>query len=64
MKNKLESEEIIKLKLVLDPEKELFNTKKDLFLYGLTRDMYFDFNPFNDNQYLVGTEESKINLYS
>lgn len=64
MKNKLEPEEMIKLKLVLDPEKELSDAKKDSFLYGLAGGMCFDFNPFNDNQFLVGTEEGKIHLCS
>lgn len=64
MKNKLEPEEVLKLKLVLDPEKELVDNKKESFLYGLAGGMCFDFNPFNDHQFLVGTEEGKIHLCS
>lgn len=64
MKNKLEPEEVLKLKLVLDQEKELADNKKESFLYGLAGGMCFDFNPFNDHQFLVGTEEGKIHLCS
>jgi dynein intermediate chain 1 len=64
MKNKLEPEEVLKLKLVLDQEKELLDNKKESFLYGLAGGMCFDFNPFNDDQFLVGTEEGKIHLCS
>ncbi|CAI2360651.1 unnamed protein product [Moneuplotes crassus] len=64
MKNKLEPEEVLKLKLVLDQEKELVDNKKESFMYGLAGGMCFDFNPFNDDQFLVGTEEGKIHLCS
>jgi dynein intermediate chain 1 len=64
MKNKLEPEEVLKLKLVLDQDKELVDNKKESFLYGLAGGMCFDFNPFNDHQFLVGTEEGKIHLCS
>lgn len=64
MKNKLEAEEVIKLKLVIDHEKELVENKKEAFLYGLAGGMCFDFNKFNDNYFLVGTEEGKIHLCS
>lgn len=64
MKNKLEPEEVLKLKLVLDQEKELLDNKKESFLYGLAGGMCFDFNPFNNDQFLVGTEEGKIHLCS
>lgn len=64
MKNKLEPEEVLKLKLVLDQDKELGDNKKESFLYGLAGGMCFDFNPFNDQQFLVGTEEGKIHLCS
>jgi hypothetical protein len=46
MKNKLEPEEVIKLKLVIDPDKELVENKKEAFLYGLAGGMCFDFNHF------------------
>ena len=64
MKNKLEPEEVIKLKLVVDQEKELAENKKDAFMYGLAGGMCFDFNKFNEHLFLVGTEEGKIHLCS
>ena len=64
MKNKLEPEEVIKLKLVIDQDKELVENKKEAFLYGLAGGMCFDFNKFNDHLFLVGTEEGKIHLCS
>jgi dynein intermediate chain 1 len=64
MKNKLEPEEVVKLKLVVDNEKELSENKKEAFLYGLAGGMCFDFNKFNDSLFLVGTEEGKIHLCS
>lgn len=64
MKNKLEPEEVLKLKLVVDQDKEFVDNKKETFLYGLAGGMCFDFNPFNDHQFLVGTEEGKIHLCS
>ena len=66
MKNKLEPEEVMKLKLVLDQDKELVENKKESFLYGLAGGMCFDFNPHegHTNLFLVGTEEGKIHLCS
>lgn len=64
MKNKLEAEEVIKLKLVIDQEKELLENKKEAFLYGLAGGMCFDFNRFQTHLFLVGTEEGKIHLCS
>lgn len=66
MKNKLEAEEVIKLKLVIDQDKELANDKKEAFLYGLAGGMCFDFNKQSDKShlFLVGTEEGKIHLCS
>ncbi len=64
MKNKLEAEEVIKLKLVIDQDKELVENKKEAFLYGLAGGMCFDFNQINPNLFLVGTEEGKIHLCS
>ena len=64
MKNKLEPEEVIKLKLVADSDKELAENKKEAFQYGLAGGMCFDFNKFNEALYLVGTEEGKIHLCS
>lgn len=63
MKNKLEAEEIVKLKLVVDQDKELDN-KKEAFLYGLAGGMCFDFNKTYENLFLVGTEEGYIHLCS
>ena len=64
MKNKLEAEEVIKLKLVVDQDKDLVENKKEAFLYGLAGGMCFDFNKFQDHLFLVGTEEGKIHLCS
>jgi dynein intermediate chain 1 len=64
MKNKLEPEEVIKLKLVNDTEKELSENKKEAFMFGLAGGMCFDFNKFNESLFLVGTEEGKIHLCS
>lgn len=64
MKNKLEPEEVIKLRLVQEQDKELSDSKKDAFVYGLAGGMCFDFNKFNDQLFLVGTEEGKIHLCS
>jgi dynein intermediate chain 1 len=64
MKNKLEAEEVIKLKLVVDQDKELQDNKKEAFTYGLAGGMCFDFNPYHDSEFLVGTEEGKIHLCS
>lgn len=66
MKNNLEAEEVIKLKLVVDQDKELLDTKKEAFLYGLAGGMCFDFNPHagSEHLFLVGTEEGQIHLCS
>jgi dynein intermediate chain 1, axonemal len=63
MKNKLEAEELIKLKLVQDTKDES-ESKKEAFLYGLAGGMCFDFNPFKEHLFLVGTEEGMIHLCS
>ena len=64
MKNKLEAEEVVKMKLMLDQDKELGEGKKEQFLYGLAGDMCFDFSPHLENLFLVGTEEGYIHLCS
>lgn len=64
MKNKLEAEEVVKLKLVIDESKGLTDNKKEAFLYGLAGGMCFDFNNYQTNLFLVGTEEGKIHLCS
>ena len=46
MKNKLEPEEIVKLKLVVAKDKELADSKKEQFVYGLAGGMCFDFNKY------------------
>ena len=63
MKNKLEAEEVIKLKLVSD-NNGLSDNKKEAFVYGLAGGMCFDFNIHQDHLFLVGTEEGKIHLCS
>lgn len=64
MKNKLEAEEVIKLRLVVDENKGLNENKKETFLYGLAGGMCFDFNMFDTHLFIVGTEEGKIHLCS
>lgn len=64
MKNKLEAEEVIKLKLVQDTEKDQMDGKKEVAIYGLAGGMCFDFNPFKEHLFLVGTEEGMIHLCS
>lgn len=64
MKNKLEAEEVVKLKLVIDDQKGLVENKKEAFQYGLAGGMCFDFNQSQDHLFLVGTEEGKIHLCS
>jgi dynein intermediate chain 1 len=64
MKNKLEAEEVIKLKLVQDTEKDQIDGKKEAAIYGLAGGMCFDFNPFKEHLFLVGTEEGMIHLCS
>eukprot|EP01017_Pseudomicrothorax_dubius_P047722 TRINITY_DN8604_c0_g1_i1.p1 TRINITY_DN8604_c0_g1~~TRINITY_DN8604_c0_g1_i1.p1 ORF type:complete len:708 (-),score=198.52 TRINITY_DN8604_c0_g1_i1:143-2266(-) len=55
MKNKLEPEDIMKLKLVADTHGEDGGN-----LIGLACGLCFDFNKFEPNTFLVGTEEGKI----
>jgi dynein intermediate chain 1, axonemal len=64
MKNKLEAEEVVKLTLMVDHEKELNQEKKEQFQYGLAGGMCFDFSPHLENLFLVGTEEGYIHLCS
>lgn len=64
MKNKLEAEEVIKLRLVIDENKGLAENKKETFMYGLAGGMCFDYNQYQDHLFLVGTEEGKIHLCS
>ena len=62
MKNKLEAEEIHKLKLMVDQEKVMLDQRKEVFLYGLAGGMCFDFHKTQENLFLVGTEEGYIHL--
>jgi dynein intermediate chain 1 len=64
MKNKLEAEEVIKLRLIVDESKGLVENKKEAFMYGLAGGMCFDFNEYLDDLFLVGTESGKIHLCS
>lgn len=73
-KNKLDAEDIAKLKIIpkevkaLQTEKELSekSTEQDEeeTYYGLAGGMCFDFNKFNSSLFLVGTEEGSIHLCS
>jgi dynein intermediate chain 1 len=54
MKNKLEPEEVIRLKLTGKSNEE------DISLIGLAGGLCFDFNKFDPNIFIVGTEEGKI----
>lgn len=64
MKNKLEPEEVIKLRMVVDEKKGLGENKKEAFMFGLAGGMCFDFNNYDTHLFLVGTEEGKIHLCS
>ncbi|OMJ79680.1 hypothetical protein SteCoe_20245 [Stentor coeruleus] len=57
MKNKLEPEEVIKLKLVTGQKD---GEEDETALSGLAGGTCFDFNPFHPHLFLVGTEEGKI----
>ena len=57
MKNKLEPEEIFRLKLIGDKEEETA-------FIGLACGLCFDFNQFDAFSFLVGTEEGKIHKCS
>ena len=53
MKNKIEAEEVVKLKLMVDQDKELAPNNKEQFLYGLAGGMCFDFSKHLENMFLV-----------
>ena len=57
MKNKLEPEEVIRLKLVTGQKD---GEEDETALSGLAGGTCFDFNPFFPHLFLVGTEEGKI----
>lgn len=46
MKNKLEAEEVVKLKLMVDHDKDLASNNKEQFMYGLAGGMCFDFSKY------------------
>jgi len=54
MKNKLEPEEVIRLKLIGR------NNEDESSLIGLASGLCFDFNKFDPNIFILGTEEGKI----
>jgi len=58
MKNKLEPEEVIKLKLVGKTNEE------ETSLIGYAGGLCFDFNKFEPHIFLVGTEEGRIHKCS
>lgn len=58
MKNKIEPEEVIRLKLTGK------NNDDETALIGLACGLCFDFSPFYPNIFLVGTEEGKIHKCS
>lgn len=58
MKNKLEPEEIIRLKL------KGKSTDEETSLIGLAGGLCFDFNKFDDSIFIVGTEEGWIHKCS
>lgn len=57
MKNKLEPEEVIKLKLISGQRE---GEEDETALSGLAGGTCFDFNPFQEHIFIVGTEEGKI----
>lgn len=57
MKNKLEPEEVIRLKLVSGAQD---GEEDETALSGLAGGTCFDFNPFHEHLFIVGTEEGKI----
>lgn len=61
MKNKLEAEELLKLKLVTGQKD---GEDEEVAMGGLAGGMCFDFNPFIDYLFVVGTEEGKIHKCS
>ena len=58
MKNKLEPEEVIRLKLIGR------NNEDESYLIGLASGLCFDFNKFDPNIFILGTEEGRIHKCS
>jgi dynein intermediate chain 1 len=61
MKNKLESEEVMELKLISNTAS---NEDDETSLTGLAGGLCFDFNKQNDHLFLIGTEEGRIHKCS
>lgn len=61
MKDKLEPEEVIRLKLINKKNKQM---NEETSLISLASGLCFDFNKFEKHQFLVGTEEGNIHLCS
>eukprot|EP01022_Parablepharisma_sp_SALTPOND_P018419 TRINITY_DN3007_c0_g1_i1.p1 TRINITY_DN3007_c0_g1~~TRINITY_DN3007_c0_g1_i1.p1 ORF type:complete len:638 (-),score=81.80 TRINITY_DN3007_c0_g1_i1:594-2507(-) len=67
MKNKLEPEDIIRLKMVVPPSQRgeaRADLDEEMALSGYAGGMCFSFNPYNPHLFLVGTEEGRIHLCS
>eukprot|EP00831_Metopus_contortus_P047799 TRINITY_DN3871_c0_g2_i4.p1 TRINITY_DN3871_c0_g2~~TRINITY_DN3871_c0_g2_i4.p1 ORF type:complete len:767 (+),score=141.83 TRINITY_DN3871_c0_g2_i4:212-2302(+) len=67
MKNKLEPEDLIRLKMVAPPTEKgetRIDLDEEMALSGYAGGMCFSFNKFNDHLFLVGTEEGRIHLCS
>ncbi len=67
MKNKLEPEDIIRLKMVVPPSQKgeaRADLDEEMALSGYAGGMCFSFNKFNPQLFLVGTEEGRIHLCS
>eukprot|EP00744_Colponema_vietnamica_P002264 GILI01003588.1.p1 GENE.GILI01003588.1~~GILI01003588.1.p1 ORF type:complete len:684 (+),score=215.38 GILI01003588.1:90-2141(+) len=62
MKNKLEPEEVMELKLLTNQREG--DTDEETSLCGLAGGMCFDFNRFSEHLFIVGTEEGKIHKCS
>jgi len=63
MKNKLESEEVMELKLVSSTA-GVTDEEDETSLAGLAGGLCFDFNTFSEHLFLVGTEEGRIHKCS
>ena len=67
MKNKLEPEDAIRLKMVAPPSQKgevRADLDEEMALSGYAGGMCFSFNKFNPHLFLVGTEEGRIHLCS
>ena len=67
MKNKLEPEDVLRLKLVAPPAQKgevRADLDEEVSLTGYAGGMCFSFNNFNPHLFLVGTEEGRIHLCS